>query len=463
MQVLLISTYDLGHQPFSLASPAAKLRAAGAEVSCNDLAIDALNEDAVKKACLIGLYLPMHTATRLSVALLPRLKDINPDAHIVFYGLYAPLNADYLQSVGGDSFIGGEFEDALVDIFLKLATGEAPPTAPLISTAKQEFKQPWRGDLPGLDRYAHLDLGDGTTKIVGYTEASRGCKHACRHCPIVPVYQGRFRIVPVDIVLTDIRQQIAKGAEHISFGDPDFFNGPRHATAIVEALHQEFPDITYDVTIKIEHLLKHQTLLPQLKATGCLFITTAVESSEEEILKRLDKGHSQADFKRATEIARDAGLTLAPTFVPFTPWTTKEGFLHLLETISELDLVENVAPIQLAIRLLIPNQSSLLELPDIQPHLAGYDQVALSYRWRNGDETVEALCAKVQEIVEASAQGNRSRRDTFAAIYTAALAACDRPNNGLPNLTSVAGITIPSMSEPWFCCAEPTQEQLARL
>ncbi len=463
MQVLLLSTYDLGHQPFSLASPAAKLRATGANVTCNDLAVAVLNEDAVRDAGLIGLYLPMHTATRLSIELLPRLKEINPDAHIIFYGLYAPLNADYLRSIGGDSFIGGEFEDTLVGIYQNLVKNETTPTTPLISTAKQEFNQPWREDLPKLDRYAHLDVGDGTTKIVGYTEASRGCKHTCCHCPVVPVYQGYFRIVPVDIVLADIRQQIAKGAEHISFGDPDFFNGPRHAITIIEALFKEFSDITYDVTIKIEHLLKHRELLPKLKVTGCLFITTAVESTEEDILRLLDKGHSQADFKNSTEIVHAAGLTLAPTFVPFTPWTTKEGFLQLLETIAELDLIENVAPIQLAIRLLIPNQSALLGLTEIQPHLDGYDHAALSHRWHNRDQSVEKLCSAVQEIVEAGAREKRSRRATFTAIYTAALAACERPAIDLPDLMNASEIAIPSMSEPWFCCAEPTQEQLARL
>ena len=109
---------------------------------------------------------------------------------------------------------------------------------------------------------------------MGYTEATRGCKHLCRHCPVVPVYRGAFRIVQQDVVLEDIRQQVAAGAEHITFGDPDFFNGPGHAIPIVEALHREWPALTYDVTIKMEHLLKHRELLPVLKATGCLFVTS---------------------------------------------------------------------------------------------------------------------------------------------------------------------------------------------
>ncbi len=203
-------------------------------------------------------------------------------------------------------------------------------------------------------------------KTVGYTEASRGCKHLCRHCPIVPVYEGRFRIVQREVVLADIRQQIEAGARHITFGDPDFFNGPGHALAIVEAFHSEFAGVTYDVTIKVEHLLKHRDALPVLARTGCLFITSAVESLDEGILSRLAKGHTRADFVEALELTRAHGLTMVPTFVAFTPWTTREGYLDLLRAIRDLGLVGSVAPIQLAIRLLIPAGSKLLELADLE-------------------------------------------------------------------------------------------------
>ncbi len=145
------------------------------------------------------------------------------------------------------------------------------------------------------------------TKVVGYTEASRGCKHTCRHCPIVPVYDGRFRVVPIDIVLADVRAQVAAGARHVTFGDPDFFNGIRHAMAVVHAVHAEFPDLSYDVTIKIEHLLAHADRLPELTATGCAFVTSAVESVDDDILERLAKGHTLADFERAVALCRDAG------------------------------------------------------------------------------------------------------------------------------------------------------------
>ncbi len=178
-----------------------------------------------------------------------------------------------------------------------------------------------------------LQMPDGTRRVVGSTDATRGCKHLCRHCPIVPVYQGRFKAVPIDVVMQDIRAHVAARAEHITFGDPDFFNGPTHARRLVERLSAEFPQLTYDVTIKIEHLLTHADLLPLLKSTGCLFITSAVESIDDDVLAKLQKGHTRADFERAVELCREAGVALTPTFVPFTPWTTVDGYVDLIDEI----------------------------------------------------------------------------------------------------------------------------------
>src|SRR6266700_1161390 len=259
-RVVLISTYDLGHQPFGLASPAAWLRAEGAEVTCLDLAVAQFSEPAVRDADMVALFAPMHTATRMVTAILPRIRQLNPAAHICVYGLYAPMNEDHLLECGADSIIGGEFEQPLRQLLRDLRPGLRPARTagpPAISLARQQFAVPDRSGLPALAEYASLQLPDGQRKVGGYTEATRGCKHLCRHCPVVPVYGGRFRVVQADTVAADITQQVAAGATHITFGDPDFFNGPRHAIAIVTALHRQHPSLTYDVTIKIEHLLEH--------------------------------------------------------------------------------------------------------------------------------------------------------------------------------------------------------------
>src|SRR5207248_647476 len=102
------------------------------------------------------------------------------------------------------------------------------------------------------------------------------------------IYSGQFRVVSRDVVLADVRQQVEAGAQHITFGDPDFFNGVTHALRIVDELHSEFPQLTYDVTIKVEHLLRHSDALPKLARAGCLFVTSAVESLDDEVLRKLD-------------------------------------------------------------------------------------------------------------------------------------------------------------------------------
>jgi hypothetical protein len=255
-----------------------------------------------------------------------------------------------------------------------------------------------------------------------------------------------------------VRQQVAAGAQHISFGDPDFLNGPTHALKLVHALHAEFPEISYDATIKIQHIIDHAGMLPELKGTGCLFITAAVESVDDRVLERLAKNHTNEDFARAVALCRAAGIALAPTFVAFTPWITLEGYLALLKRLLELELVESVPPIQLAIRLLIPQGSLLLELPDLQAYIGEFDPKLLGFPWKNPDACVDRLQLAVQELVAQSEAKNLSRREIFARIWGLAHEALGVET---PELTdSGMGAPIPRLSEPWYCCAEPTHQQL---
>ncbi|MCW5849903.1 MAG: radical SAM protein [Anaerolineae bacterium] len=519
MNVLLISTYEMGRQPFGLASPAAWLREAGAQVRCVDLAIETLPEGDVQAANLVAFYVPMHTATRLAVQTLPQVRALNPQAHVCCYGLYASENADYLRSLGVDSLIGGEFESGLVALYERLrdiharatvvqATGSAttslsrvmpsearhllwrpsrsrsltsfgmtgesseprakgfgrpnetlrftqsdsqdgaqqhnPSPFPIVSLDRQAFKLPDRAGLPALDRYAHLVLSDGTHRVVGYVEASRGCKHLCRHCPIVPVYGGRFRVVQREVVLADIRQQVAAGAQHITFGDPDFFNGPGHSLPIVRALHAEFPGLTYDVTIKVEHLLRYAEHLPTLKATGCLFIISAVEAFDPRILALFDKQHTREEFETVLRRCDQAGLLLIPTFVAFTPWTTLDGYRAFLQEIARLGLADCVAPIQYAIRLLIPPGSRLLELPDTQATIEGLDQARLTYTWRNPDSAVDILQRDLERLAQSPLGRRLARRDFFRLVW-------DRVHDAAPPPLPPDALAVPYMSEPWYC------------
>jgi radical SAM superfamily enzyme YgiQ (UPF0313 family) len=400
------------------------------------------------------------------------------------------MNAEYLRTMGVRTILGGEFEGGLVSLAERISAhsdgGEKPSHAqsepvsqesatrhksvahadhpaqpePIMSLERLAFEVPDRSGMPALAKYAHLIIPGGGYRVVGSTEASRGCKHLCRHCPIVPVYNGVFRIVSREVVMADVRQQVAAGAQHISFGDPDFFNGIRHALELVTTFHSEFPDVTYDVTIKIEHLRKYDQHLTALRDTGCLFVISAVESVDNKILQRLDKGHTREDFLHVARRFRSLGVTLHPTFVAFTPWTTMDGYLDLLRVLATEELVENVAPIQLGIRLLIPEGSRLLELEEVRRGVGAFDAESLVYPWKNPDVRVDDLSDSVQAIAADADRKKESRSVAFARIWTAAHAAA-----GIyaPELAGLSGTAVPFLSEPWYCCAEPTKEQLVSI
>ena len=504
--VVLVSPYELGRQPFGLAEAAAWLRDAGFPVRCVDLSRERLDPGALHDAGLVAVHLPMHTAGRIAAAAFGRLRELAPRARLAVFGLYAPVNEAYFRELGAEAVLGGEVEPALVAFAQAcredggrpgggsgggpgnghghretLSAAEPAPSrnrtgrgdgndSPGTDSAaaegeaagrsvhldKIEFRVPDRSGLPPLPSYARLELPDGGERIVGFAEASRGCKHLCRHCPIVPVYDGRFRVVPREVVLADIRQQVAAGAEHVSFGDPDFFNGPTHALRIVEAMHAEHPRLTFDATIKVEHLLRHRTHLPPLRGAGCLFITSAVEAVDDGILARLRKNHTTADFETAAALMREVGIALAPTFVAFTPWTTLAGYRDLLERIAALGLVASVPPVQLSIRLLIPDGSRLLELPDVRELVDPFDRSLLGWPWRHPDPRVDRLQARIAGLVES--ESGQSREETFAEAWRLAHAAL---GESAPTLPRDLGDAIPRHSEPWYCCAEPTGEQLA--
>jgi pyruvate-formate lyase-activating enzyme len=464
VRALLVSTYDLGRQSFEMGSAAAWLREV-ADVRALDLALEPLDEAAVRAADLVAFHVPMHTATRLAAGRLTAVRRLAPHAHVCCFGLYAPLNAAHLVALGAHSVLGAEFEPDLAAlaraVARQVARGAPAAEAPArieSAAAPPARLEPWvprvpdRSALPPLERYARLDAGDGRLCVTGCTLTTRGCRHRCRHCPIVPVYGGRVRVIPLETVMADVRQQVAAGAEHVTFADPDFLNAPRHALRVAEALHAEAPGVTWDATVKVEHLVRHAELLPRLRAAGCLFVTTAVESFDDAVLARLAKGHTRADVEAVARLARGAGLALHPTFVAFHPWTTAEGYRDHLRTVEALDWVEHTASIQLGIRLLLPAGSWLLADPEVRALAGRFDAAALVHPWAHPDPALDALQRAVQDAVHAAAREGASRAATFERVTRLAEAAAGEV---APALARVARAPhrppVPFLTEPWYC------------
>jgi radical SAM superfamily enzyme YgiQ (UPF0313 family) len=449
--ILLVACYELGHQPLAVAWPVAFLEQHGYAPDVMDVAVEPFDAAKVARARLVAISVPMHTAIRLGVGIAERVRKVNPGCHVCFYGLYAALNADWLLATCADSVLAGELEPELVALAGRLERGEPARGASAPHLARLAFPVPGRSRLPSLEKYAHLER-DGRLELTGYVEGSRGCKHRCRHCPIPPVYGGRFFVVPRDVVLADVRQLVAAGARHVTFGDPDFLNGPGHALALARALHAEFPDLTFDVTAKVEHLLRHRRLLPELAALGCAFVVSAVESLSDTVLRHLAKGHTRADFVAVLGLMRDAGLVLRPTWVAFTPWTTLDDYQEMLDFVARERLVDHIDPVQYSIRLLVPPGSLLLESAAMRPHLGELVQDAFYYRWTHPDPRMDGLHGAVGAAVADGADRQEDAELTFARIVELAGGAAGRSPAPPISITPETGRRRPPrLTEPWFC------------
>jgi hypothetical protein len=443
MRVALVACYELGHQPLQVAVPAAKLRARGHDVRCRDLALEDWDPDLVEWADRIAFSVPMHTAARIARRAIAIVREHRHDLPVAAYGLYG-------QTVDtADHTLAGETDAALVEWVegrgteqvLHLGREAATPGAPL----------PARDLLPSLERYARLQVGT-EERTAGYVEASHGCAHRCRHCPVPVVYDGRIRIVELDAVLDDAAQQVAAGIRHLTFGDPDFLNGAHHSMRVVRGLHERFPDITFDCTVKVEHILRHEGIWEEMATSGCLFVVSAFESVDDATLRRLDKGHTTADASRAVALLREHGIEIRPSWMPFTPWTTLGQVQALLDFVAEHDLVANVDPVQYAIRLLLPEGSLLLEHPDLAPHLGGYDDERATYEWRSADPAMDERHQRLAALIEERTAAG----DDGTTVTNAVRAAC-----GLaPVVPAASAFSRPRLTESWFCCAEPTALQL---
>lgn len=466
MRIFLIACYESGHQPLSLAWPAAFLREAGHEVTTCDLSVQSLEDagmrEALAAADFAGISAPMHTAMRLGVEAARKVRRLNGKAHVCFYGLYAWLNGEYLLGARNgdrplaDSVIAGEVEGVLQRLVAALARGEQADAVPGVTTAgrqretsleRLEFPTPQRQSLPPLKAYAHY-MADGRAVPAGYVEASRGCLHTCRHCPVTPVYQGRFFVTPLETVLADIRQQVQAGAEHITFGDPDFLNGPGHALNVARRLHGEFPGVTFDFTTKVEHILEKRALLPELRRLGATFIVSAFEATSDVILERLNKGHTLADMDQALQIVEQSGLALQPTWMPFTPWTTLGDYQHLLGWIRQRNMVEHVPAVQLSIRMLVPPRSALLEHEDVNTWLGPLDPANFTYRWRHPDPRMDRLQAAVARQVELDAGP-----DAYALFEAIERLAYEAEGRQAPQWREPVLVAQPPprLTEDWFC------------
>jgi radical SAM superfamily enzyme YgiQ (UPF0313 family) len=439
------------------------LKEEGINAQGYDLSVEALPKGALREALFVGISVPMHTALRLGVQVAGRVRQINPSAHIAFLGHYAQLNSEYLLKPDkdqsniplADSVLSGEYEKHLVALVKKtLPNGSNGPVLEKSLAAQNgqpyierlKFPLPDRFGLPRLSNYSRFEE-NGLSKIAGYTEASRGCLHTCRHCPVVPIYDGRIFVVQPEAVLADIRQQVKAGAEHITFGDPDFLNGPSHSIRIAKALNDEFPKLSFDFTAKVDHIIEKEREIRELKRVGAAFVISAFESTSDRVLSLLKKGHTRSDLAKVLSILNNIDLPVQPTWVPFTPWTTMEEYLEMLSWVRANGLIANIPPVQYSIRLLVPPNSALIKNNETKKWFGPLKPEEFVHEWVHADRRMDQLQLSTAIIAE---MAGGSYLQGFLEIEKEAYKVAGKSK---PKFKPVVTPRIkpPRLTEDWFC------------
>jgi radical SAM superfamily enzyme YgiQ (UPF0313 family) len=455
--VLLVSCYELGHEPLGLTVPAGVFARAGLAARLLDLAVAPIDEEAIARADLVAISSPMHTALRLGMQVASVVRRVNPRAHVCFFGLYAGLNAAHLIPRLADSCLGAEFEAPLLELARRIAEarragttnlGQVAPLSAAGTGARSPGRAldltPFRDGLAYRDRYVKLAHGEALREV-GYVATTRGCKHLCRHCPLPPAYAGAFYALPVARVLDDIAAVVGRGARHVTFADADFLNGPTHALRVAREMARRFPGLTFDYTAKIEHLLRHAEAVRKLQELGSLFVVSAVESFNDTVLTALQKGHSRDGALSVVRRLRQQRLALRPTFVPFTPWETRASYAELFDIVDGEGLADHIDPVQYSIRLLVPEGSLLLGAEAMRAHLGAFDAETVSYSWAHPDPSMDALQRIVARIAARAADAPAPPADVFACVRDAVV-----PGSA-PHPRAHRVGRVPRLTENWFC------------
>lgn len=408
-KVLVVSIFEGGYQPMTVATAVTPLLEAGFEVSVLDTYVDGVQEDRFLDADLIALAIPLFDALQAGIELSAIIRKANPQAHITFFGQYATINSARLAGIHGDSSISGEWEEPLVGLAQALSEGQQRPVPGVVFStsltlgkgehtvylSRKHFRVPTRSLLPPLYKYPQpqVDKLCGGKQIVGSTEIARGCHHKCLYCSVFAAYDGKVLMIPEEIILQDVRNNVEGGMTHLTFIDADFFNAKYHGIKVLRKLHAEFPTLTYDLTTRVDHILENKEAVSEMHDLGVRFITSALEFPSEKVLQVLVKETSLEQIEEAIRFLRDVGIKLNPTFIMFNPWVDLTDLADFHTFVADNGLDQLIDPIQYETRLHLYKGSPLLPLPSVRElELIEHE---FHMEWKHPDARVDELYSQV--------------------------------------------------------------------
>ena len=168
------------------------------------------------------------------------------------------------------------------------------------------------------------------------------------------------------------------------------------------------------------------------------------------MLDVLDKGHTRSDIMQALDIMKKAKISWRPSLLPFTPWSTLDDYVELLDFVRTHDLIQNIDSVQFSLRLLIPPGSALLGHHANADWIGDLDSANFTYRWIHPDWQMEQLWSQINRVVRQSQNEDIDPSKTFSVIEELAYTMAGKT----PSFTRIVSQKRPipaGLTESWFC------------
>ena len=399
---VLVSIFEGGYQPLNALTGLAALRSAGHDTDFIDAYVEGVDIARLSRYDTIIFPVPLFDSLMSAVRICEDLERAGCTAERVMFGQYATINASFLSSRYADHVVTGEWEAPLISLLNRKRGSEEPVInvfsrggEPELTLATKKLRgtmaQPLRDAAPHLSKYPQPQLSRllGAEKVVGGLELTRGCHHKCTYCSVFAAYDGKVVLGDIDTIIADIDALVDQGMEHMTFIDAEFFNATRRSFDALAKIHARHPELTFDFTTRVDHILDNRDRLRELYDHGVRVITSALEWPKEEVLRQVRKEVTVADLKESVHLVQNSGIALNPTFIMFNPWVGLEDFPRFNDFLVETKMEDIVDPVQYETRLHLYKGSPLLENETIRA--LRLEEHEFHYEWFHSDPRVDEL------------------------------------------------------------------------
>jgi anaerobic magnesium-protoporphyrin IX monomethyl ester cyclase len=389
MRVLLVNppypVVESLTMPLGLLYLAARLEQGGHEVFLEDLQLsrspltrleEALHQNPPAVAGITSFSLNLSMASKI----LRKVKRLSPETVTLWGGPHVSFDDREIlhQHPWVDAVVRGEGEETLAEVVDRVRQGKSFDGVLGITwrgkdgNIQNNPSRPFREDLDLLPRPAwHLlklsqyrAFGDGASVMT-----SRGCPHRCVFCVGRKMIGARGRFRNPGAVVDEMEALVRLGFRRVRIEDDLFTFRRERALAICKEMDRRGLNIRWRAYSRVDTI--DEELLQWMKRTGCERLLYGAESGSAEILKRIRKGITPDQTRRAVEMTWEAGIGVLASFVLGLPGETPQTLKQTLDFAASLR-------VPYTLNLLTPYVGT-----EVREKAEEWGVRILSHEWRN--------------------------------------------------------------------------------